>query len=1510
MVYVKNMFKRIIFLIILISFLISFISIPQSYAKLELEGDEFYYTGVTEGEYVTKPSIFGWLLNMLGEVFDYLIGICTMMPRMVFVGWTALFERLLTDLMEASVGVGLDGDNLTETDETTGKTVVNHTKISDPENNITVQAIVFNKVPAFNINFFQDDTDFLYSCTGTGRTLYCMGKDCKVDGYPKTCEECCGKEGQECSCGCGPSSTIRCANCRRYMANVAKIKAAQEDVNGSNRPAILILRDAIATWYYVLRLLSIAAMLVALIAIGIKMALSTIASDKAVYKRMLVDWVAGMIIVFGIQYVMIFIIDMNEILVAQIEKASTKMHAIKMQEETQPLDGLPEDGTIKKTNADLEINIYELIKTRAYDPKLSVGLTGMIMYMTLVYFAVRYSIVYFKRFFTIAILILVGPPLGVAYALQRTLTGKSVSLKLWFSEFLNNVIIQTVHALIYGIFIATSLVLSIQSIAGMLVALVLMNFGLKADKLFRRIFKFGNGGGIADSNAESGSTENIKAAVGTIAAAKPVMKALNNTPYMKALKGTGKATLGLAGKGGVSLYNKMNDKFSADAEATALDGKKLEAHIGSRMKGGSERINGNESDESYQARHQEGSKDYFQNTKHGRKVAKSLTRFETVGMNTEATMTEELANLIGAKKLKEARDEQRAILATLLRETKSEDVENAITLTRQKLAAAEANLNLVKPEKESGKYAFDQRMKKIGKQIKFKSPKQTRVQIMEINENDRKAGIGHTLVRGGKSVVNGIGSAAAYTSSVKNTLLGTKSPNKFGRGSVSNHDSLLSKTSFKSIMGLTDEDMKDLKEQVVQPSLGLVTGGASFMFGCATLAASPKIGMGLLANSGLKMKAAFTPEKGNSNYTGKYTFKRFDGPTLQRVQKSAARNAKAMSEGLLADAMRSKHPEFVSKLRNSVSISKLTQDPQFLGGAGKAATEKGHAGMVYGTLVGTAAGLAIAPPLAAAVIGTSATVAMGRKFMTQSASRKNLTALARKEKKRQKEAVKKATYEAYNNTLIMAQAEIGGLIKNNQRKDDKTNRLIAEEMNPNELAEKAKARYASELQKPENQGLLEDGAQSYKVGSNEVTKAKFGNNSIQVRTSNGRNKTLRINDQVSAEIDKRLQKIAKIETTAKSSSDASKKVEKEMKKLDAYLVKTGLMQKTDTISSKGKIIDSGMSKAVQRKTVFEKAKEEVKTDALVEKLKTYDNSDINIESISKNAKNSGEIIEILKQKKEEAAGDSDKQHSIDVLLTQAKYVTGVVDAINADTENGKEVVDNYVDNGKSKEKLLSKIVNLDVDIAKDAMKLSGSIEARKNGNMSGTDALLRELRTGRREDGSVVLTDTVGEGENKEVEKIELDKMTADQVVQILLMRKQMEEINEEAAIYVDEKYHSKKGKETKSNYRRMKLEYLRDQNQKAIMEGQLKNATDFKSDKVENNPIDNNMTLLTYVQNSSYNEKYLTDEAIQLCRDYQELVKRLKDHEVEYNKAALATNSTGVITDYESMFNSMFSDD
>lgn len=276
----------------------------------------------------------------------------------------------------------------------------------------------------------------------------------------------------------------------------------EEDLSKGEQ-IVKIIRDSVAKWYYVMRLIVIAFMLILLIFIGIKMAISTIASEKAIYKQMLVDWVAGMIIVFCIHYIMIFILNINESIINSLKPLAKEKSTI--QEEYQY-----GDEAKKKTADEIEITLYESARTRAYSMKLTDGFTGMCIYGALVYYAWRFAFMYFKRMINIVMLTLMAPPVSASYAFNKVLTGKSKIFSTWLSEYIMNVIIQVVHVVIYVSFVSVALQLSLVSLPGTILAFVFLSFMLKADKILRQIFKIAGGKGSLAGDMAGSTLKELK----------------------------------------------------------------------------------------------------------------------------------------------------------------------------------------------------------------------------------------------------------------------------------------------------------------------------------------------------------------------------------------------------------------------------------------------------------------------------------------------------------------------------------------------------------------------------------------------------------------------------------------------------------------------------------------------------------------------------------------------------------------------------------------------------------------------------------------------------------------------------------------------------------------------------------------------------------------------------------------------------------------------------------------
>ena len=493
---IKNSFiTKIILSIVLISLCFSSVFAPSAEAtRLKLNDGDFYYSGTTKGTYEPPTDWGNWLINFLKEVVDFLLGIMTYGIRAVFLGWTALLEKILTWALESAAGIDEDIDNGT----------VSKTK-SVADDNITVQAIVFNKVPILNVNIFDYDLSKFNEVSPTGLT--------------------------------DPS-------------------AAPDTVTYDDNNTVMIIKKAVAEWYYILRYVAIAFMLIVLIFVGIKMAISTISKDKALYKRMLIDWVVGFLLLFFMHYFMIAIIDFNEVLLRIVETtpftAGTEM-------DKKELDDTAENK--RKQNEEVELSIYDEIRTRAYDPKLTNGTLGTIFYMVMVYYAYRFTLVYLKRYLVIVVLTLLAPAVAVSYAFTKSMTGKGTFFSTWLNEYIVNIIIQPVHAILYSSFVSIALSISLINVSGMFLSFVILHFMLKADIIFRKIFNLSGKAGLAGDVGENTSykqlLEGFKAGTNAMLGGKIGKELAKKSPITKLAMKPAK----FAGRNLVYLASKASDKY-------------------------------------------------------------------------------------------------------------------------------------------------------------------------------------------------------------------------------------------------------------------------------------------------------------------------------------------------------------------------------------------------------------------------------------------------------------------------------------------------------------------------------------------------------------------------------------------------------------------------------------------------------------------------------------------------------------------------------------------------------------------------------------------------------------------------------------------------------------------------------------------------------------------------------------------------------------------------------------
>ena len=161
-----------------------------------------------------------------------------------------------------------------------------------------------------------------------------------------------------------------------------------------------IIRTQIAKWYYIVRLMAIIILLLILIYVGIRMAISSVATEKAIYKKSLIDWTVSIALVFVLQYIIMFTIQANSAIVSSLKAL---------------VDG-----------ADMG-KILDIAK-------LSIGASWAAMAATVIYIIIVvqtliFLIKYIKRMLTVGFLIVISPLISIKpFSSEMLSIGKVSSL--------------------------------------------------------------------------------------------------------------------------------------------------------------------------------------------------------------------------------------------------------------------------------------------------------------------------------------------------------------------------------------------------------------------------------------------------------------------------------------------------------------------------------------------------------------------------------------------------------------------------------------------------------------------------------------------------------------------------------------------------------------------------------------------------------------------------------------------------------------------------------------------------------------------------------------------------------------------------------------------------------------------------------------------------------------------------------------------------------------------------
>ena len=250
------------------------------------------------------------------------------------------------------------------------------------------------------------------------------------------------------------------------------INMFEETPSGPNSELSNTIKQNTAIWYVAIRNIAVAGCAVTLLYVGIRMAIAQTAEDSAKYKKMLISWFVGVILLFLMHYIALIMIKITEIFTTLIVNAVGNDTNITEMEVTM-LTKIPDDTAKAEGWGKL---IY------------------LIMNFVLVFYQLKFFIMYLFRVLKIFILTIVSPLMCVTYPIDAMGDGKAQGFNNWFRRVMMEIFIQPIHLVIYIVFIySAGEIAKTQPLIG-IIFIIALDY---SEKIVRNAFKL-KGKGLKD----------------------------------------------------------------------------------------------------------------------------------------------------------------------------------------------------------------------------------------------------------------------------------------------------------------------------------------------------------------------------------------------------------------------------------------------------------------------------------------------------------------------------------------------------------------------------------------------------------------------------------------------------------------------------------------------------------------------------------------------------------------------------------------------------------------------------------------------------------------------------------------------------------------------------------------------------------------------------------------------------------------------------------------------------
>lgn len=294
-------------------------------------------------------------------------------------------------------------------------------------------------------------------------------------------------------------STVK--NGRISIQNIVFDEYALFNINFFSPPAGLrgsndfnkTFSESVAQWFVTCRNISIVILLGMLIYVGIRMAISVVAQERAKYKKMFIGWIESMVILFVIQYIFIFCIMLSENMMNLIRPVMQSQSRLAV--EAKEDEGFVFKSDVEEKDKNFETILVTDLTANMEQEKGWNKLIPAIEYFVLIFYQVKFFIVYLMRKLRVGFLIMIAPFITVTYPADKVGDNKAQAFSAWLQEIIYQIFVINLHSIIYLVFVASAAAIASKAPAVSLIFLMGLS---NSEKIIKKIFNV-KGKGLADT---------------------------------------------------------------------------------------------------------------------------------------------------------------------------------------------------------------------------------------------------------------------------------------------------------------------------------------------------------------------------------------------------------------------------------------------------------------------------------------------------------------------------------------------------------------------------------------------------------------------------------------------------------------------------------------------------------------------------------------------------------------------------------------------------------------------------------------------------------------------------------------------------------------------------------------------------------------------------------------------------------------------------------------------------